>query len=97
MPAFVLGLYTRALHPKALLLGWLVAMPASTAMAAETAAGGGGISPNITLTLFGQRVTAFIALYGLAINLAVCVVASPLLWLVRADAGSDATRAADYA
>lgn len=97
VPAFVLGLYTRALHPKALLLGWLAAMVVSTAMAVGTAANGRGISPNITLTIFGQSVTAFIALYGLAINLAIAVVLSPLFRLLRVGAGTDATTAADYA
>ncbi len=80
VPAFVLGLYTRALHPAALLLGWLCAMLVATAMAASTALGGTGISPNITFTFFGHGVTAYIALYALAINLAIAVVASPLCW-----------------
>ncbi|HEY9085464.1 MAG TPA: sodium:solute symporter [Candidatus Tyrphobacter sp.] len=97
VPAFVLGLYTRALHPKALLLGWLAAMITATAMAASTALGGTGISANVTLHIFGTSVTSFIALYGLAINLVVTVAASAVLWTLRVSPGTDATRAADYA
>ncbi len=96
VPAFVLGLYTRALHPKALLLGWLVAMIVATTMAASTAVGGGGISANITLHLFGTSVTGFIALYGLAVNLVIAIAASFALWMLRVSPGVDATRAADY-
>ncbi len=80
VPAFVLGLYTRALHPAALLLGWLCAMAVATAMAVSTTLGGTGISPNITFTFWGHSVTAFIALYGLAVNLVIAIVASPLFW-----------------
>lgn len=97
LPAFALGLYTRAFNPAALFAGWLAAMTASTAMAVATAAGGHGISPNVTFVFFGQPVTAFIALYGLAINLAVCSVLSPVFALLRLGKGTDATTAADYA
>lgn len=79
VPAFVLGLYTRALRPKALLAGWLVAMIASTAMAVAGAGSGNGISPTFTLAVAGHSITAYIALYGLALNLAVAIVLSPFL------------------
>jgi solute:Na+ symporter, SSS family len=82
VPAFVLGLYTRALHPKALLLGWAIAMAAATWMAASTIGATGGLSPNITFSYWGHPVSAFIALYGLAINLAVAAIASLLLRLI---------------
>lgn len=91
VPAFVFGLYTRAFHPAALLAGWIVAMAAATAMAVQTAAGGTGISPNITLALFGHPVTAYIAVYALALNLIVCVVASPLFRVFGVQAGTDGT------
>ncbi|MHB8703514.1 MAG: sodium:solute symporter family protein [Candidatus Tyrphobacter sp.] len=97
VPAFVLGLYTRKLHPLGLLLGWLVAMTASTTMAAGSALAGKGISVNVTLPLFGHGVTVFIALYGLAINLVLAVGVSLLLRLFRANPGSDGTTPAAYA
>ncbi|MGH7737405.1 MAG: sodium:solute symporter family protein [Candidatus Tyrphobacter sp.] len=94
VPAFVLGLYTRALHRRALLVGWAAGMATSTAMAVATTAGGAGISPNITLTFAGHSVTAYIALYGLAANLVVAVVLSPFLWMLRIGGGTDATTGA---
>jgi SSS family solute:Na+ symporter len=79
-PAFVLGLYERALHPKGLLLGWAAGMLAATWMAASTITATGGLSPNIAFVFWGHTVSAFIALYGLAINLAVAACASIVLW-----------------
>ncbi len=73
-PAFVLGLYTRWFHPKALLLGWCCGMAAAGAMAYAT-----GFKPNYTLHILGQSLTGFLALYALAINLAVTVVVTLLL------------------
>ncbi len=97
VPAFVLGLYTRKLHPLGLLLGWLAAMAASTAIAASTAVAGKGISVNVTLPLFGHSITVFVALYGLAINLVVAIAASLLLRLFRANPGTDGTTPSAYA
>ncbi len=79
VPAFVLDLSSRTLDRRALLAGWAVSMLAATAMAASTVTHGGGISPNLTISVFGQHVTAFIALYGLAINVIVSAGLSPIL------------------
>ena len=65
-PAFVLGLWTRALHPRALLAGWACGLVASCAMAFAT-----GFNANFTLHAFGGSLTGFIALYALVVNLAV--------------------------
>lgn len=65
-PAFVLGLWTRWFHPKALLAGWACGLGASCAMAY-----GSGFGSNFTLHLFGASLTGFIALYGLIVNLIV--------------------------
>jgi SSS family solute:Na+ symporter len=97
VPAFVLGLFTTALHPKALLTGWLVAMVATTWMAMSTITSSGSLSPNIAFTYFGHAVNAFIALYGLAINFAVAAAATLVLWGLGVPRGNDATIAADYA
>ncbi len=96
VPAFVLGLYTRALHPKALLLGWIVAMATATWMAVSTVTSTGSLSPNITFTYWSHPVTAFIALYGLAINLAVTIAATALFSLLRIRRAPDATSPRDY-
>src|SRR6185312_15666172 len=77
-PAFVLGLWTRALHPKALLAGWACGLVASCAMAYAT-----GFNSNFTIHAFGGSLTGFIALYALVVNLAVCGLLT--LTLLRAD------------
>jgi solute:Na+ symporter, SSS family len=74
VPAFVLSLYTRWFHSKALLIGWLAGMIAATAMAVST-----GFKPNITLVFGGASITGFLALYALAINLAVAALLTLLL------------------
>jgi SSS family solute:Na+ symporter len=73
-PAFVLGLWTRWFHPKALLAGWACGLLASCAMAYA-----GGFSANYSLHAFGGTLTGFIALYSLALNLAVSAVLTLLL------------------
>ncbi len=67
-PAFVLGLWTRWFNPKALLAGWACGLVASAAMACAS-----GFSSNFTVHALGGTLTGFIALYGLAINLAVSI------------------------
>jgi SSS family solute:Na+ symporter len=73
-PAFVLGLWTRWFHPKALLVGWACGLAASCAMAYAS-----GFSANYTLHAFGGTLTGFIALYSLALNLAVSAALTLLL------------------
>jgi SSS family solute:Na+ symporter len=73
-PAFVLGLWTRWFHPKALLAGWSCGFAASCAMAYAS-----GFTSNYTLHLFGASITGFIALYALCINLAVSAAGTLIL------------------
>ncbi|MBV8117223.1 MAG: sodium:solute symporter, partial [Candidatus Eremiobacteraeota bacterium] len=91
-PAFVLGLWTRWLHPRALLLGWAAGLIASCAMAYAA-----GFGPNFTMHALGMTATGFIALYALLVNLLVAVVVTLVLQTLRAPAGVDGTRAGDYA
>jgi solute:Na+ symporter, SSS family len=72
-PAFVLGLWTRWFHPKALLAGWACGLIASCAMAYAS-----GFTSNFTLHAFGGTLTGFIALYGLLLNLLVSAALTPL-------------------
>ncbi len=91
-PAFVLGLWTRWFHPKALLAGWACGLVASCAMAYA-----GGFTSNYTLHAFGGSLTGFIAFYGLLLNLLVSAILTVLLRAVRLDAGMDRTSAGDFA
>ncbi|MBV8489435.1 MAG: sodium:solute symporter [Candidatus Eremiobacteraeota bacterium] len=91
-PAFVLGLWTRWYSPKALLAGWLAGLLASCAMAWAS-----NFSSNMTIHMFGMSVTGFIALYALAINLAVATTVNLLLRMARVAPGDDRTSPGDYA
>jgi SSS family solute:Na+ symporter len=91
-PAFVLGLWTRWFHPKALLAGWACGLLVSCAMAYAS-----GFTANFTLHAFGTSLTGFIALYALAINLLVSALATIVLQTANVDAGTDRTTAGDFA
>ena len=91
-PAFVLGLWTRWFHAKALLAGWACGLVASCAMAYAS-----GFTSNYTLHAFGGSLTGLIALYSLAINLLVSAALTIALRAVRVGGGIDRTTAADFA
>ncbi|MBV8531544.1 MAG: sodium:solute symporter [Candidatus Eremiobacteraeota bacterium] len=91
-PAFVLGLWTRWFHPKALLLGWTAGLIASCAMAYVS-----GFGSNFTLHVFGGSLTGFIALYALLLNLVVSALFTLLLRAARISPGLDRTGAGDFA
>lgn len=91
-PAFVLGLYTRRLHPAALLAGWCVGMTAATWMAVST-----GFSSVFPLSLSGLTVSVAIVFCAFAANIVTAAVVTMLLSAVRVDSGTDFTTAGDYA
>jgi solute:Na+ symporter, SSS family len=91
-PAFVLGLYTRWFHPKALIIGWVVGIAAGTYMAVVTQ-----FTANYPLHLFGETLIGYGPFYALILNLLVAVVATWILNAARVASGTDATSAADYA
>jgi SSS family solute:Na+ symporter len=78
-PAFVLGMWTKAFHPRALLAGWACGLVASCAMAIA-----GGFGSNYTLHAFGVTLTGFIAFYALAVNLLVTALATAAMRTMRA-------------
>ena len=82
-PAFVLGLWTRWFHSKALLAGWACGLLASCAMAYASR-----FTSNFTLHAFGGSLTGFIALYGLAVNLFVSILITMLVRAMRLATGS---------
>jgi solute:Na+ symporter, SSS family len=77
-PAFVLGLWTDALHPKALLAGWTCGLVVSCAMAYAS-----GFNANYTVHAFGITATGFIALYALVVNFVVTIALTVLFWGMR--------------
>lgn len=92
LPSVILGLYTRALHRWALLVGWAAGMVTGTWMAA---------SLHFKSTIFplhvgGHVFPVYAALYALLLNLAVTAVLSAVFHAAGLASGEDATRPADY-
>jgi SSS family solute:Na+ symporter len=92
LPAVLLGLYTRRLHPWALLIGWAMGIAAGTAMAA-TLDFKGSVYP---LHILGTTVPCYAALSALALNIAVSAVLSVVFNMAQSKPGADATMARDY-
>src|SRR6185295_17798160 len=90
-PAMILGLYTRWLDPKALLVGWAAGMTCGTWMAVMT-----NFAPIYRLDLFGTVVPAYIAIYSVLLNFAVSLVLS-LVFNAQAKTRADETIPTDYA
>jgi solute:Na+ symporter, SSS family len=94
--AIVAGLYTRWFHRWALLGGWAVAMVYGTTAAYH--------QPSKATKHFGSSLAQFpfthtkvyIAVTALLLNIVVAVVLTILLRMVKAPAGTDATRPTDY-
>ncbi len=91
-PAVILGLYTRWLHPTALLAGWAAGMLAASWMVVST-----GFSSIFPLHAGGATLNGAIVFYALLVNLVVTGALSWVLNAAKADAGTDLTTAADYA
>jgi solute:Na+ symporter, SSS family len=70
-PAVAIGLYTRRLHPRALLAGWATGMLAGTVMVVRA-----GFSPVVPI---GGQVEIYAGLVALLLNLAVAVAGTAVL------------------
>lgn len=91
LPAVLLGLYTRWLHPRALLLGWIAGMAAGTWMA-----GASGFKAAVyVLHIGGLDLPCYAALSSLALNLIVSTALS-LVFNTMSNTRNDATFARDY-
>jgi SSS family solute:Na+ symporter len=92
LPAIGVGLYTRWLHPWALLAGWATGMATGTWMAHSLA-----FKSNVyTLKLAGASVPGYAALWALLANLAVALVLSAALNAAAVGRGPDETSEEDY-
>ena len=93
VPAVLVALYTRAMHPMALLIGWACGIAAGTAMAWSL-----GLKSSVyVLHIFGVAVPCYAALSALALNLAVGIVLSFVFNALSSGARPDETAAQDYA
>jgi len=93
LPAVVLGLYTRWLHPRALLIGWIAGISAGTWMAYLNAFK----SSTFALNILGTVVPCYAAFSALILNIVVSVVLSAIFNTLFNSARIDATAAEDYA
>jgi SSS family solute:Na+ symporter len=93
LPSVVLGLYTRWLHPRALLIGWAAGMSAGTWMAYLNAFK----SSTFALNIFGLVVPCYAALSALILNIAVAAVLSAIFNALLSAPRIDTTTAEDYA
>jgi SSS family solute:Na+ symporter len=92
LPAVLLGLYTRWLHPSALLIGWAFGIGSGTWMAWQLA-----FAKSIfALHIFGVTVPCYAALTSLVLNLAVSGALSLVFNGFAKGPRADATVAADY-
>lgn len=92
LPSVLIGLYTRWLHPWALLLGWAAGISAGTWMAYMNA-----FKVSVyPLQIFGVTVPCYAALSSLILNIVVSFVLSAVFNAI-ARSRTDETAAADYA
>jgi solute:Na+ symporter, SSS family len=91
IPPVIIALYTRWLHPWALLAGWAAGILSGTWMAASQ-----NFAAVYPLALDGLVVPGYAALYAFAINLGVCVLLTPVFEVLGAPRGVDETLAAAY-
>ncbi|AOY96071.1 sodium:solute symporter [Cupriavidus sp. USMAA2-4] len=92
LPAVVLGLYTRLLDPRGLLLGWVAGIAAGTWMAASLKLA----SSIFPIHLGGLAVPGYAAVWALLVNLAVSIVVSAVLRMLGMADAADQTRPSDY-
>jgi SSS family solute:Na+ symporter len=92
LPSVLLGLYTRKLHPTALLIGWACGIGAGTWMAAQSAFK----TSTYALNIFGTVLPCYAALSSLVLNIAVAAVLSAVFNALSNAPRVDATLAEDY-
>jgi len=91
LPAVLLGLYTRWLHPRALLLGWIAGIASGTWMAAQS-----GFKASVyVLHVGGMALPCYAALSSLILNLVVSYALS-LVFNTLSSARQDTTLTEDY-
>jgi SSS family solute:Na+ symporter len=92
LPAVLLGLYTRRLHPTALLIGWAAGIGTGTWMAAQSSFK----TSTYVLHILETAVPCYAALSSLVLNIAVGVVLSLVFNAISKAPAIDATLAEDY-
>ncbi len=93
LPALIIGLYTRWLHPRALLIGWAFGIASGTYMAWTS-----GFAKSVyALHILGVTVPCYAALSSLILNIGVTVALSLVFNAFAKAPRADETIVADYA
>jgi SSS family solute:Na+ symporter len=92
LPAIVLGLYTRVLDYRGLLLGWAVGIATGTWMAVSLKLAGS----IYTIHIGDYAIPGYAAVWSLVVNLVVAVVVSVLVRALGMKSAEDRTRPEDY-
>jgi SSS family solute:Na+ symporter len=92
LPAIVLGLYTRVLEYRGLLLGWAAGILSGTWMAISLKLAGS----IYTIHLFGMAVPGYAAVWSLIVNLVVAIIVSAVVRVAGMQGAADRTRPEDY-
>ena len=92
LPALVLGLYTRVLDHRGLLLGWAAGIATGTWMAVSLKLAGS----IFTIHLFGYAIPGYAAVWALIVNLVVSIVVSILVRVIGLKRSHDHTSPEDY-
>jgi SSS family solute:Na+ symporter len=90
-PALVFGLFTRRLHSAALLIGWAAGMASGTWLAFANE-----LKSVYTLSIGDFHFTAYIGLYGFALNLLLAIVLTPICDRLGLARGQDQTEPHHY-
>ena len=93
LPAVLIGLYTRWLHPRRCSIGWAIGIGAGTAMMASL----GFAKAIYPLHIFGVTIPCYAAFSALVLNVAISVVLSALFNAFARGERADTTLAEDYA
>jgi SSS family solute:Na+ symporter len=92
LPAIVIGLYTRLLEYRGLLLGWAAGIVTGTWMAISLKLAGS----TYTIHLFGLAIPGYAAVWSLAVNVVVAILVSLAVRVAGLRHGEDRTRPEDY-
>ncbi|MDB5958155.1 monocarboxylate uptake permease MctP [Ramlibacter sp.] len=92
LPAIVLGLYTRVLEYRGLLVGWAAGIVLGTWMAVSLKLAGS----TYTIHLLGMAIPGYAAVWSLVVNLVVAILVSLAVRLAGLAHAEDRTRPEDY-
>jgi SSS family solute:Na+ symporter len=96
LPTLVFGMYTRWLHRRALLAGWLAGMTVATYMPVHTYQLTKHFSSLYSLHVGSSVVPGFVGLYAVIANLLVTLILTLVLAALKVQRGEDKTTPADY-